>query len=100
MLLRAVETVLMQPVLFGPRVIPVSVSIGAVLFEDGSEQHIDTLLAQADMALYRAKRDGRGCSRTFDASTDTGVTPDFPVRDPVSDRADAAAVPKATHRAA
>ncbi len=46
------------------------------------------------MALYRAKRDGRGCSRTFDASVDTGVTPDFPVRDPASDRADAAAVPK------
>ncbi len=89
-LLQAVETVLMQPVLFGPRVIPVSVSIGAALFEDGSEQHIDTLLAQADMALYRAKRDGRGCSRTFDASVDHGVTPDFPVRDPAGDRADAA----------
>jgi diguanylate cyclase (GGDEF)-like protein len=100
-LLRAVETVLMQPVLFGPRVIPVSVSIGAALFEDGSEQHIDTLLAQADMALYRAKRDGRGCSRTFDASMDNaGATPDFPVRDPASDRADAANVPNATNRAA
>lgn len=99
-LLQAVETVLMQPVVFGARVIPVSVSVGAALFKDGSEQHIDTLLAQADMALYRAKRDGRGCSRAFDASIDTGVTPDFPVRDPASNRADAAGLPKATHRAA
>lgn len=48
-----------QPVAFEGREIPVSSSIGAALFPEDAEQ-VDTLLAAADTALYRAKRLGRG----------------------------------------
>jgi diguanylate cyclase (GGDEF)-like protein len=77
-LIRDIETVLMQPVRFGSRTIPVSVSIGADVFEAGCKQHIDSLLARADLALYRAKRDGRGCSRFYDAAIDAPVMQELP----------------------
>jgi diguanylate cyclase (GGDEF)-like protein len=77
-LVRDIETVLMQPVRFGSRNIAVSVSIGADVFEAGCEEHIDSLLARADLALYRAKRNGRGCSRFYDAAIDAPVMQDLP----------------------
>jgi diguanylate cyclase (GGDEF)-like protein len=65
-----VERTLMMPVLCGTNVLDVSVSIGAAVFETPSEHSVDRWLARADMALYRAKRDGRGCSRVYDQVLD------------------------------
>jgi diguanylate cyclase (GGDEF)-like protein len=75
---RLLESTLMQPVTFEGRELNVSVSVGAAVFETPSTLSIDAWLAKADMALYRAKRDGRGCSRIYDASLDTGEMSDLP----------------------
>lgn len=64
--MREVETALAKPVLFDVHLIAVSVSIGAAVLATPSEDTIDTWLARADAALYRAKRDGRGCARLYD----------------------------------
>jgi len=62
---------LMQPVFFSGRAIQIGVSVGAALFDrDGAG--CDHLLKRADLALYRAKRDGRGCWRIFDPTIDAG----------------------------
>jgi diguanylate cyclase (GGDEF)-like protein len=75
---RMLEKALMQPVVFEGRTLDVSVSIGAAVFETPSTLSIDAWLAKADLALYRAKRDGRGCSRVYDASLDTGEMAELP----------------------
>ncbi len=82
---REIEIALMQPVSFESHVIPVSVSIGAVTVETPSTLSIDAWLARADMALYRAKRDGRGCSRIYDAAVDDGPVPELPSARPAND---------------
>ena len=46
---------------------PRTPSIGITLF-DGSASGIDALLRQADLAMYRAKTDGRNTARFFDPS--------------------------------
>jgi diguanylate cyclase (GGDEF)-like protein len=79
-----VSETLMQPMTFGGRVIPVSVSIGAAAFDAGAS--CDALLKRADLALYRAKRDGRGCWRIFDAEIDRPE----PAAPAVSERREAA----------
>lgn len=68
-----VEKALTQPVLFDGRLLNVSVSIGVAAFETPSTLSIDAWLAKADVALYRAKRDGRGCSRVYDEALDTDI---------------------------
>lgn len=74
-------------VLFESYVVMVGVSIGAAVFDAPSTLTIDTWLARADMALYRAKRDGRGCARLYDPATDTGAMPLVPTaRQPANDR--------------
>lgn len=70
-----IEKALMRPVVFESHVIPVSVSIGAATVEAPSTLSIDAWLAKADIALYRAKRDGRGCSRLYDAAIDDAPRP-------------------------
>jgi diguanylate cyclase (GGDEF)-like protein len=72
------QKTLMQPVMFQGHELDVSVSIGAAVFETPSTLSIDAWLAKADMALYRAKRDGRGCSRVYDSTLDTGHLPELP----------------------
>lgn len=68
-----VRTCLMAPVPFGSHLIPASVSIGAAAVVTPSDEAIDAVLVRADLALYRAKRDGRGCARIFDAEIDSGA---------------------------
>jgi diguanylate cyclase (GGDEF)-like protein len=50
----------------------VGVSIGVALAADSSQDG-QNLLRKADIALYRAKADGRDCFRLFDASMDETV---------------------------
>jgi diguanylate cyclase (GGDEF)-like protein/PAS domain S-box-containing protein len=49
-----------------------SPSIGATLF-DGAPTNIDTLLRQADLAMYRAKEEGRNTLRFFDPGMQAAV---------------------------
>lgn len=84
---RDIQDALTASVLFESYVILVGVSVGAAVFETPSTLTIDTWLARADMALYRAKRDGRGCARIYDAAIDTGELPLIPsTRQPANDR--------------
>ena len=54
-----------QPLNFGAQSVALSVSMGIVLFpQDGDE--LDLLLHGADIALYRAKAEGRGTIRFFE----------------------------------
>lgn len=48
----------------------ISTSIGIVLIDNQSTA-ADTLMRNADLALYRAKDEGRGCYRFFEAEMDT-----------------------------
>ncbi|MEG1680790.1 MAG: diguanylate cyclase, partial [Stenotrophomonas sp.] len=48
----------------------ISTSIGIVLI-DSQATAADTLMRNADLALYRAKDEGRGCYRFFEAEMDT-----------------------------
>lgn len=82
-----IQDALTASVVFESYVILVGVSVGAAVFEAPSTLTIDTWLARADMALYRAKRDGRGCARIYDATIDTSALPLIPsTRHPANDR--------------
>lgn len=68
---RIIEEVRRPLVIDGSEVI-VGVSIGsAAAFSDGVTA--DALLSNADIALYAAKADGRGCWRTFEPEMDTRI---------------------------
>ena len=68
---RIIEEVRRPLVIDGSEVI-VGVSIGsATAFSAGVTA--DVLLSNADMALYAAKADGRGCWRTFEPEMDTRI---------------------------
>ena len=54
-----------KPFVLGHQEIHLSASIGIALAPADGEDH-DQLLRRADLALYRAKEDGRGCWRFFD----------------------------------
>jgi diguanylate cyclase (GGDEF)-like protein len=83
---RDISDALTASVLYESYVIMVGVSVGAAVFETPSMLSIDTWLARADMALYRAKRDGRGCARVFDAELDASDLPLLPnTRRPAND---------------
>jgi len=52
--------------------IHVSASVGIAVFE-GDPEHADELFRKADLALYRAKREGRGRFSAFEPSMDAEV---------------------------
>ena len=57
------------PVLLSGTVVHSNASLGVAMFpEDGTD--FDTLLTHADLAMYQAKRDGRGCIRFFNLAMD------------------------------
>jgi diguanylate cyclase (GGDEF)-like protein len=66
MLAERLTAALRLPVPVGSHALPITCSIGIAVQTDG-ETDVDDLLARADMALYRAKDDGRACIRVFDA---------------------------------
>lgn len=53
------------PLTIGSHALSISCSIGVAVQTD-SKINVDDLLARADVALYRAKDDGRACARVFD----------------------------------
>ena len=58
-----------QPILIGPSSVEVGASVGIATCADGS-LNAEDLLRAADIAMYRAKRDGRSTFRSFEASMD------------------------------
>jgi diguanylate cyclase (GGDEF)-like protein/PAS domain S-box-containing protein len=56
-----------QPYYLQEKLVMSTPSIGIVLF-DGSSADIETLLKQADLAMYKAKSEGRNTARFFDPS--------------------------------
>ncbi|WP_075792412.1 putative bifunctional diguanylate cyclase/phosphodiesterase [Massilia putida] len=69
---RKILEVLGEPVELAGRQCASSPSIGATLF-DGHPTDIDTLLRQADLAMYRAKEEGRNTLRFFDPGMQAAV---------------------------
>jgi diguanylate cyclase (GGDEF)-like protein/PAS domain S-box-containing protein len=63
--LEKLQSVLRQPYYLDGRQVLSTPSIGATLF-DGASPGIEILLKQADLAMYRAKSDGRNTARFFD----------------------------------
>ncbi len=63
-LIRCVEAAFNQPFKLLPRQVTLSVSMG-VAFVTTNDTSPEELLQRADLALYRAKADGRGISRIF-----------------------------------
>ena len=64
--------VLSQTYLLDTHPCQTTTSIGIVVFA-GASQDVDDLLKKADIALYRAKDDGRNMLRFFDAAMQTAV---------------------------
>ncbi len=61
-----------KPLILGDRALAVSCSIGIAL-TPGDGEDAETLLKNADLALYRAKQDGRGVFRFFEQELDAAV---------------------------
>ncbi|MGJ5036167.1 putative bifunctional diguanylate cyclase/phosphodiesterase [Bradyrhizobium sp. HKCCYLRH3059] len=64
---------LAQPLAIAGQVLPVSCSIGIAAHAEGPID-LEELSARADVALYRAKDDGRACMRVFDAKMQSELT--------------------------
>lgn len=56
---------LSRPIPHGAARCHISCSIGTVMSDDYGTPNTDRMMADADHALYQAKRDGRGCHRFF-----------------------------------
>ncbi|MGX4643233.1 sensor domain-containing protein [Massilia sp. SYSU DXS3249] len=63
--LEKLQAAMGQPYHLNGRLFLSTPSIGVALF-DGTSNEIDTLLKQADLAMYRAKSEGRNTARFFD----------------------------------
>jgi diguanylate cyclase (GGDEF)-like protein/PAS domain S-box-containing protein len=68
---RIVEA-LAEPFALGPDTVRISVSIGVALFPADAADP-ESLIKNADMALYRAKADGRGTARFYEAAMDEAL---------------------------
>jgi len=63
---RALEA-LLDPIQLSEREVAIGASVGIAL-TDKSYTKADRLLSDADAAMYRAKREGKGCYRVFEAT--------------------------------
>ncbi len=68
---RLIDT-LVAPFPLEAQEVHVSASVGVAVFPEHSK-HADGLVRKADLALYRAKQDGRGRSRFFEPAMDAEV---------------------------
>lgn len=64
-----ITAALAMPLTIGKRQVPMSASMGLSLYPDNASD-IDTLVKQADAAMYKAKRAGRSTYRFFSADID------------------------------
>jgi diguanylate cyclase (GGDEF)-like protein/PAS domain S-box-containing protein len=64
-----ITAALALPLTIGKRQVPMSASMGLSLYPDNATD-IDTLIKQADAAMYKAKRAGRATYRFFSADID------------------------------
>jgi len=66
-----------EPIPFQGQTCRISASAGTVICESHDRRDAATLLAQADLALYAAKRAGRACHRLYSPALadDTGELP-------------------------
>jgi predicted signal transduction protein with EAL and GGDEF domain len=64
--------VLTEPIELGDRSVSISASIGIATADDGRAT-ADALLGRADVAMYRAKRDGKSCYRVFESFMHTAA---------------------------
>jgi diguanylate cyclase (GGDEF)-like protein len=64
-----------QPFEIGAEMIRITASIGVAIAAggDGGDGDPETLIKNADIALYRAKSDGRGVARFYDAAMDEAL---------------------------
>ena len=67
-----IRAVMAQPYILDGREFHCTASLGITLFNN-HEQSVDTLLKQADLALYRAKAAGRNCLRFFNPAMQTAL---------------------------
>jgi diguanylate cyclase (GGDEF)-like protein/PAS domain S-box-containing protein len=63
---------LVSPLALAGREVAIGASVGIAL-TDQADTRADRLLADADAAMYRAKRDGKGCYRVFEAAMHTAA---------------------------
>jgi diguanylate cyclase (GGDEF)-like protein/PAS domain S-box-containing protein len=64
-----ITAALAMPLTIGKRQVPMSASMGLSLYPDNAKD-IETLIKQADQAMYKAKRGGRATYRFFSADID------------------------------
>ena len=68
-LAQAIVDALADPLEAGGQIIPIGASLG-IAIGPGDGEEADDLLKKADLALYRAKHDGRGAFHFFEAALD------------------------------
>jgi diguanylate cyclase (GGDEF)-like protein/PAS domain S-box-containing protein len=72
LLARRVIEALAEPFALGADTVRISASVGVALFPADAAD-AETLIKNADMALYRAKADGRGTARFYEAAMDEAL---------------------------
>ena len=72
--IKSADEALAVPLRIGTRAAPMSASIGISMYPDNATD-IDTLIQQADAAMYQAKRAGRSTYRFFSADMNRLAVP-------------------------
>jgi diguanylate cyclase (GGDEF)-like protein len=72
LLAQRVVDALAEPFAIGPDTVRISASVGVALFPADAADP-ESLIKNADMALYRAKADGRGAARFYEAAMDEAL---------------------------
>lgn len=65
--------------------VSVGASAGLTMGYSGMGHDVDTLMRNADVAMYRAKKGGRGCVKVFDDTMETEASRELTLRSELSD---------------
>jgi len=79
-----IGTTINQPILVAGHEIKISASIGATLFSEKSSD-CESLLKQADIAMYRAKSDGKDSTRFFESEMEVSVASNYWIEQDLND---------------